>query len=174
MSRIYILGLNFRKIEMKSIIFLYSYHHGNTRKIANAISPEINASILNVNEINTESIDFSTLKEYELIGFGSGIDSDKHYQLLLDFAEKLPDVQNKKAFIFSTCGLYTEERKFKIHTTLRELLQQKGFVIVGEYSCPGHNTNSFLKYFGGINKNRPNANDLKNAKLFAEELKKYK
>jgi flavodoxin len=158
-------------METKSIIFLYSFHHGNTRKIANAIASEINATVLNVNEINIENVDFSTLEEYELIGFGSGIDSDKHYQLLLDFAENLPDILNKKAFIFSTCGVYSEERMLKInHKALRNILQNKGFVIVGEFSCPGHNTNSFLKYFGGINKNRPNADDLRNAELFAGEL----
>jgi hypothetical protein len=38
--------------------------------------------------------------------------------------------------------------------------------------CPGFNTNSFLKFFGGINKGRPNANDLKRAEEFAMNLKK--
>jgi len=36
----------------------------------------------------------------------------------------------------------------------------------------GYNTNSFLKIIGGINKGRPNAVDLKNAKEFAKNLKK--
>ena len=154
----------------KTIIFLHSFHHGNTRKIANAIAPEINAPILNVNEINIESMDFSALDEYELIGFGSGIDSDKHYQLLLDFAGKLPTVKNKKAFIFSTSGIYNEKQMEINHKTLRNLLQNKGFVIVGEFGCRGYNTNSFLKYFGGMNKDRPNGEDLRNAKEFAKEL----
>jgi flavodoxin len=154
----------------KAIIFLYSFHHGNTRKIANAIAPEINAPILNVNEINMESIDFSTLQEYELIGFGSGINSDKHYQLLLDFAEKLPPVENKKAFIFSTSGVYNEKQMEINHTTLRNILKNKGFVIIGEFGCRGYNTNSFLKYFGGMNKGRPNEEDLKNAVEFAKKV----
>jgi len=38
--------------------------------------------------------------------------------------------------------------------------------------CPGFNTNSFLKFFGGINKGRPNASDLKRAEEFAKKLKK--
>ena len=154
----------------KAIIFLYSFHHGNTRKIANAIAPEINAPILNVNEINIDSIDFSKLEGYELIGFGSGINSDKHYQLLLDFAESLPTVTQKKAFIFSTSGIYNEKQMEINHKTLRNILQNKGFVIVGEFGCPGYNTNSFLKHFGGMNKGRPNAEDLKNATEFAKEL----
>ena len=154
----------------RAIIFLYSFHHGNTRKIAHAIAPEINAPVLNIDEMSTDSIDFSTLEEYELIGFGSGINSDKHYQLLLDFAEKLPPVKNKKAFIFSTSGIYNEKQMEINHRTLRDILQNKGFVIVGEFGCPGYNTNSFLKHVGGMNKGRPNANDLKNAAAFAKEL----
>jgi flavodoxin len=35
----------------------------------------------------------------------------------------------------------------------------------------GFNTNSFLKLFGGINKGRPNAEDLKRAEEFAQKLK---
>ena len=154
----------------KAIIFLHSFHHGNTRKVANVIASEINAPILNVNEINTDSIDFTKLEKYELIGFGSGINSDKHYQILLDFAEKLPLVKNKKAFIFSTSGIYNEKQMEINHKTLRNILQNKGFVIIGEFGCPGYNTNSFLKHFGGMNKGRPNTEDLKNAAEFAKGL----
>jgi flavodoxin len=154
----------------KAIIFLCSFHHGNTRKVANAIAPEIHAPVLNVNEIDLENIDFSTLEEYELIGFGSGIDSNKHYQLLLNFAEKLPLVKNKKAFVFSTSGIYNEKQMRSNHKILCNILQNKGFVIVGEFGCPGYNTNSFLKYFGGMNKGRPNAEDLRDAGEFAKGL----
>ncbi len=55
---------------------------------------------------------------------------------------------------------------------LKEKLQSKGYVIVDEFSCPGFNTNSFLKYFGGLNKGRPNAEDLKRAEEFARNLKR--
>ena len=154
----------------KAIIFLYSFHHGNTRKIANAISPKINAPVVNIDEINMENFDSSALEKYELIGFGSGINSDKHYQLLLDFAEKLPLVKNKRAFVFSTSGVFNEKQMEINHRTLRNILQNKGFEIVGEFGCQGYNTNSFLKYFGGLNKNRPNAKDLENAKQFAKGL----
>jgi hypothetical protein len=45
------------------------------------------------------------LQEYSLIGFGSGIYGDKHHKALLDLADKLPPVTNRKAFIFSTSGM---------------------------------------------------------------------
>ena len=57
------------------------------------------------------------------------------------------------------------------HSLLREKLQSKGYVIVDEFSCAGYNTNSFNRLFGGINKGRPNAEDLKQAESFAQTLK---
>ncbi len=55
---------------------------------------------------------------------------------------------------------------------LREIIQCRGCRIVGEFQCLGHNTNGFLKYFGGMNKDRPNAEDLKHAEEFALKLKR--
>ena len=154
--------------QTRAIVFVFSFHHGNTRKIAEIIAPCINAPVLDITTIDMDVIDFSILNEYELIGFGSGIDSGRHYQRMLDFAEKFPELKNKKAFIFSTSGIYDE--KMKNHEALRKILYSKGFAVIGEFNCPGYNTHSFLKWFGGMNKGRPNADDLRNAELFAEKL----
>jgi flavodoxin len=64
-----------------------------------------------------------------------------------------------------------EKKLAKDHLALREKLQSKGYLIVDEFQCKGFNTNSFLKYFGGINKGRPNNEDLNYAEAFAEKLK---
>jgi len=40
-----------------------------------------------------------------------------------------------------------------------------------EFGCRGFNTNSFLRFFGGLNKGRPNAEDLRNAEEFARNVK---
>ena len=53
---------------------------------------------------------------------------------------------------------------------LKEKLQFKGYRILDEFACKGFNTNSFLKYFGGMNKGRPNAEDLIHAEEFAQIL----
>ena len=50
-------------------------------------------------------------------------------------------------------------------------LQSKGYMIVDEFSCGGFNTNSFNKLFGLINKGKTNAEDLKHAEEFAQNLK---
>ncbi|TRO45748.1 flavodoxin, partial [Candidatus Bathyarchaeota archaeon] len=42
---------------------------------------------------------------------------------------------------------------------------------VDEFQCKGFNTNSFLRFFGGMNKGRPDEKDLKNAEEFAQKIK---
>ena len=111
------------------------------------------------------------LQEYDLVGFGSGIYGAKHHKSLLDLADKLPHVTNKKAFIFSTAALTGEDKADKDHASLREKLQSKGYRVVDEFQCKGFNTNSFMRFLGGMNKGRPNAKDLKNAEEFAQKIK---
>jgi flavodoxin len=151
---------------MKSLLVLFSYHHKNTEKIAKVFAKVLDAQIKTPKQINPDE-----LQDYNLVGFGSGIYSDKHHKSLLNLADKIPQVTNRKAFIFSTSAMMGEDKVTKDHSILREKLQFKGYMIVDEFACKGFNTNSFLKYFGGINKGRPNAEDLKHAKEFAQSLK---
>ena len=149
---------------MKSLLVLFSYHHNNTEKIANVFAKILDAQIKTPQQINPEE-----LQEYSIIGFGSGIYGAKHHKTLLDLADKLQQVTDRKAFIFSTSS--NLEPLSKNHSSLREKLQSKGYMIVDEFTCAGFNTNSFSKLWGGINKGRPNAEDLKHAEMFAQNLK---
>jgi flavodoxin len=151
---------------MKSILVVISIHHNNTLKIANVIAKDLNAQIKKPQEIK-----HGELSDYDLVGFGSGIYGEKHHMSLLNLADKLPKMVNKKAFIFSTAGITSKDKTKKDHSQLREKLQKKGYLIIDDFQCKGFNTNSFLKYFGGMNKGRPNAKDLKNAEEFARNLK---
>jgi flavodoxin len=158
---------------MKCLIVVYSYHHNNTQKLAEVFGKVLNAQVKSPQQTSPDE-----LLSYGLVGFGSGIDSGKNYKELLDFANKLPQVTDKKAFVFSTSGMpigvsgqeRLEEYTSKCHSTLKETLQSKGYTIVGEFGCAGFNTNKFLRYFGGINKGRPNSEDLKHAEEFAIKL----
>ncbi len=151
---------------MKSLIIVYSYHHLNTQKIA-----EVFAKVLKAEIKMPQNTDPAELEGYDLVGFGAGIDSGKHYKELLDFADTLQQTTGKKAFIFSTSGISNPKYMAKIHTALRERLQAKGYQIIDEFNCHGLDTNSFLKLFGGMNKGRPNSEDLKAAEEFAQNLK---
>ena len=151
---------------MKSLLVLYSYHHKNTEKIAKAFAKVLDPQIKAPQKINPEE-----LQEYDLVGFGAGIDTGKHYNVLLDFAGSLPPVNNKNSFIFSTAALTDEKKREKDHSTLRKKLKSKGYRIIDEFQCKGFNTNSFMRFFGGMNKGRPNDEDIINAKDFAQKLK---
>ncbi len=158
---------------LKCLLIVYSYHHNNTQKVAEAMAKVLGSEIQTPQQANPED-----LQKFDLVGFGSGIDSGKNYPELLAFASKLPQAANRKAFVFSTSGMpigvsgqqRLEEYMCKCHTTLKEILQAKGYTIVGEFGCAGFNTNKFLKYFGGLNKGRPNEEDLEHAEPFAENL----
>ena len=93
---------------MKSLLVLYSYHHKNTEKIAKAFAKVLDPQIKAPQKINPEE-----LQEYDLVGFGAGIDTGKHYNVLLDFAGSLPPVNNKNSFIFSTAALTDEKNEKK-------------------------------------------------------------
>ena len=155
---------------MKSLVVVFSYHHKNTEKVAKVIAKVLDAPVKTPQQVNHEE-----LQGYDLIGFGSGIYSAKHHESLLHLADKLPQVTGKKAFIFSTYGAPATfaSREFveNNHLQLREKLKAKGYSVSGEFGCAGWNTNSFLKYFGGLNKGRPNAEDLRRAEEFAEHMK---
>jgi len=149
----------------KCLVIVYSYHHNNTAKIAHVFSEALNAEVKTPSQIVP-----GELREYDLIGFGAGIDSGRHYKPLLDLVDRLPNVNEKAGFIFSTSAIQGEAKVKKDHSLLRQKMESKGYTIVGEFSCKGFNTNSFLKYFGGMNKERPNSEDLKNAENFALNL----
>jgi flavodoxin len=158
----------------KSLVVVFSYHHKNTEKIAHAIAKVLDAPVTTPQQVNPEE-----LGEYNLAGFGSGIYSAQNHKSLLDLVDNLPQANGRKAFIFSTygapAGLFKGDRLtefiYSNHRALREKLQSRGYTVIDEFACPGFNTNSFLKYIGGLNKGRPDADDCKHAEEFAANIK---
>jgi flavodoxin len=147
-----------------TLIIVHSHHHGNTIKIAQIFAEKLNATIS-----EAQKLDIKDVKKYDLIGFGSGIDGGKHYPELLKTVQRIPaNAASRQAFIFSTSAVLGN--KHTGHKALRKLLEQKGFSILGEFSCPGFTTKSVFTVFGGKNKGRPNADDIKDAQIFAEKL----
>jgi flavodoxin len=156
--------------DVKSLVVVFSYHHGNTEKIANACAKVLGAEVKTPQQVKPEEI-----AEYDMVGFGSGIYSATFDPSVLDLADRLPRASTTKAFLFSTFGapaVFAGGDFIKNnHSQIREKLQAKGYTVIGEFGCAGWNTNSFLKYFGGLNKGRPDDNDLQNAEAFARQMK---
>jgi flavodoxin len=158
-------------LPVKSLVVVFSCHHNNTEKIANACAKVLDAPVKTPRQVTPEEI-----AEYNLVGFGSGIYSATFAPSVLDLADRLPQVSDKKVFLFSTYGApaFIADREFieKNHRQIRKKLQAKGYTVIGEFGCAGWNTNSFLRFFGGLNKGRPDADDLRNAEAFARDMKK--
>jgi len=153
---------------MKTLIIYNSTHHGNTEKIAVAMNEVLNAEL-----VKSDEVDITTLSKYDLIGFGSGIYYGKHHKSLFELINKLTNQKGKKAFILSTSGMKKRRFFHGFDRTLKKKLLEKGFRIIGEFNCRGWDTYPFwVKPFGGVNKGRPNEEDLENARSFAKDLKR--
>jgi flavodoxin len=151
---------------MKALMIYISVHHGNTEKVAQSM-----ANILDADLLQVQQVDADMLERYDLIGFGSGIYFGRHHESLLDLVNQLPVVRNKKAFVFSTSGLRKIPLVHDFDRPLRRRLQRKGFDIIGQFSCRGLDTYRATGFVGGINRGRPNAEDLKQAEDFARGLR---
>ncbi len=154
---------------MNSLTIYASIHHGNTKKIAETINSELNGKMINFTEVKKED-----LMNADLIGFGSGIYIAKFHKELIDFVKRLPTVENKEAFIFSTSGMKQNLLSSRSHKSIRRLLKSKNFKIIDEFNCLGYDTYGPLKLIGGVNKNRPNDKDKRQAIEFALKIKNRK
>lgn len=146
---------------MKSIIIYESVHHGNTEKVAKAIGEVLKAEL-----VKPQDVSINKLKDYDLIGFCSGIFYGKFHKNILKLVKEIETGKNQKAFVFSTSGQGKEESNY----SLKEQLTKKGFQVVGSFACKGFDTYGPFKLIGGIAKGRPNAEDISNAKKFAEGI----
>lgn len=145
---------------MKTAIIYKSIHHGNTKKIAEVMAKTLKADLVDLKDAHPDII-----KEYDLIGFGSGIYYYRPHKKLRKFVEGLDKVENKKTFTFITSG------NGKPNKWLNEKLSKKGFKVLGDFECKGFDTYGPLKLVGGHNKGQPNEDDFKDAESFAKSLK---
>ena len=83
---------------MKTAIVYYSQHHGNTKKLLDAIAEKHDVTLIDV--VRDKDVDIS---EYDRIGLASGIYFSAFAKQIIAFAEeKLPE--NKEVFFIATCG----------------------------------------------------------------------
>lgn len=145
---------------MKTVIVCYSAHHGNTRKLAEAIAQGRDVDLIDA--AVTKSADLSG---YDLIGFASGIYFGKFHESVLESARTcLPE--GRKVFFLSTYGGSNGTK------AIEEIVKAKGAQIVGRFGCRGYDTFGPFKLVGGIAKGHPDETDLENACRFFDETMK--
>jgi flavodoxin len=146
-------------MKMKTAIVYESWHHGNTRKLCEAIQKEYDVTLLNVKE------DDIVLEEYDLIGIASGIAYSKFYKEIEQvIKEKMPE--GKNVFLMYTCGKPGQDFAKSIKGTL----SSKKCNILGIYRCKGYDTYGPLKLIGGINKGSPTDDEIHGAVKFFREI----
>ncbi len=151
---------------MKSLIVCVSKSHGNTRRVADRM-----AEVLGAEVVEPESADPEKFREYDLVGFGSGIYYMAFDARLRDLIRRLPQVDGVRAFIFFTSGARTLPL-VNYTTPTRKALSARGFEVLDSFSCRGFDTVGPFGLIGGINRGRPDDRDLDRAAAFAQHLHK--
>ncbi len=145
---------------MKTAIVYYSEHHGNTKKLLDAIVANNDVTMIDVTAQPS-----ADLAEYDRIGFASGIYYSSFAKQILSFAEAhLPE--NKDVFYIYTHGA----PKGAFLKAIREVAAQKHCKEIGEYHCQGYDTFGPFKLVGGIAKGHPTEEEIAGAAKFYEGL----
>lgn len=145
---------------MKTAIVYYSKHHGNTKKLLDAITQKYEVALIDVTA--NPKIDLSI---YDRIGFASGIYYSKFQKILLKYAEKNTP-EGKEIFFIYTYGA----EKNGYTKAIKEAVSKHNTKFLGEFGCYGFNTFGPFKLIGGIAKGHPNDKDLNNVLNFYENL----
>lgn len=153
-------------VPMKSLIVCVSKSHGNTRRVAERM-----AEVLGADVVEPESVDVEALRQYDLVGFGSGIYYMAVDDRLRKLIRRLPTIANTRAFTFFTSGA-REIPLLDYNKPVRKHLEAKGFEVIGSFSCRGFDTVGPFGFIGGINRGRPNDHDLDRAAAFAARMRK--
>ena len=124
------------------------------------------ADAIGADILKYDEVDGYNILDYDLVGFGSGIYYGKANKDMIEFIDSLPPIKNRKAFIFTTSG----KGNPNYSSSLAKRVSETGFEVIGEFTCKAFDVWGPLKLIGGINKGRPNTDDLKSAEIFVEEL----
>jgi len=147
---------------MKAVIVYYSQHHGNTKKLLDAIKELYDVKLINAVECKEED-----LSDYDVIGFASGTYFGRFSEKVMEFARNnLPS--KKQVFLINTYGVkgnYTKE--------IEQIITEKSCRLIGTYGCRGFDTFGPFKLIGGIAKGHPNESDVKGAiEFFRKNVEK--
>ena len=145
---------------MKIAICYCSRHHGNTRKVVQAMAGECGADLFDLNETQDVCLD-----GYDLIGLASGIYAFVFDPTVADLARRcLPE--GKPVFFACTYGgaKGTGER------AVAQIASERHCPVLGSFGCRGYNTFGPFGWFGGSGKGLPGEADLQRARAFVRDM----
>ena len=146
---------------MKTVICCYSRHHGNTRKVAEAMALEGGVDLI---DVTTRQM--VRLEEYDCVGFASGIYGFEFHRAVTAFARQYLPEGKPVFFVCTYGGLRGAGAK-----ELEKLARERGCPVLGTFGCKGYDTFGPFRLVGGIAKGHPDEQDLKNAREFFREMR---
>lgn len=145
---------------MKTAICYCSRHHGNTRRVLEAVAQEGEIDLIDVTVRQAVH-----LEAYDCIGFASGIYGFAFHKAVVNFARQyLP--QGKPVFFIYTYG----GAKGTGPEAVAEIARERDCPVLGEFGCKGYDTFGPFRLVGGISKGHPDIHDLENARSFYRSL----
>ena len=145
---------------MKTVIIYYSKHHGNTKKLIDAIAAKHEVNLIDV----TTNPD-ADVTGYDRIGLASGVYGSNLAKEIVAFAEaKLPE--GKDVFYIYTSSV-SKDRALR---QIRRIAKEKGCCELGAYHSKGYDTFGPFKLVGGVSKGHPNEEEIRGAVEFYEGL----
>ena len=155
-------NFRFAEVKMTTAIVYYSKHHGNTKKLLDAIVAEDGTvTLIDV----TENPD-ADLSSYDCIGLASGIYFSSFAKQIIAFAEaRLPE--NKDVFYIYTHGAPVGG----FLRGIRTVAKKKNCREIGKYHCHGFDTFGPFGKIGGIAKGHPNVKEIRKSVEFYRSIK---
>ncbi len=149
-----------KKIKTTAIVY-YSQHHGNTKKLLDAIAAADKSASL----IDVTTHPHADLSAFDRIGFASGIYFSSFAKQILSFADAhLPE--NKDVFYIYTHGAPVGG----FLKNIRVIAKKKRCREIGKYDCLGFDTFGPFRRIGGIAKGHPNEKEIAGVVRFYREL----
>ena len=165
------------------ILITYFSQSGNTKMIAEAIKNNLTAEEVDLKPIN--EMDPAGFGKYDLVFLGSGVYASRVHSSVVNLMKKITKFPTKFIYFCTHASLKLYQTPF---AKITRILEKNNCTIIGEFDCVGENkVISLESQMQTINslpaeerdkalnnlkltEGRPNEEDIKKAKKFAESI----
>ena len=144
-----------------TLIVCFSTHHGNTRKVVDALAEEHEE----ITVVDVKDADQINLSDYNIIGLASGIYYGQFGKPLITWAQNIPE----KTSVFTLCTYGFKADGYV--NAINEVLRNRNCRLLGHYGCLGYDTFGPFRLIGGLAKGHPTPTDIRQASSFYSQLK---
>jgi flavodoxin/ferredoxin len=148
-----------------NVTLFYFSQTGNTRRIARAMAEVFSEAGYSARTLSLKKALPEDALDADVIGVGSPCFSSQAPTPIKNFLRSLPPIPGKPAFVFATSGTAPGRVLYDLYSILRD----KGAVVLGGFLTRGTVRHPAPCLYGRL-PDRPNAEDLEQARRFAGEV----